>query len=212
MSASRPSRASATSGSAGVLERVDGGDVEVDEDARRRTSERDAVVKSLQRVPTPRTTSASRAAALAAVVPVAPIAPERLRMVVRAASPCRPGSRRPGCPWPRRTRQRVGGLGVDRAAAARRSAASRAAEQRGGLGSSTSGSGTGRRTRHTRCSNSSSGKSNASACTSCGSASVTAPVSAGSVSTRIAASSAGTQLLGPLDPVPELARPAAACR
>ena len=38
-------------------------------------SEREAVVKSLQRVPTPRTTSASRAIALAAVVPVAPIAP-----------------------------------------------------------------------------------------------------------------------------------------
>ena len=37
--------------------------------------ERLAVVKSLQRVPTPRITSASRAAALAAVVPVAPIAP-----------------------------------------------------------------------------------------------------------------------------------------
>ena len=36
---------------------------------------REAVVKSLQRVPTPRITSASRAAALAAVVPVAPIAP-----------------------------------------------------------------------------------------------------------------------------------------
>ena len=55
---------------------------------------------------------------------------------------------------------------------------------------STSGSGSGRRTRHTRLANSSSGKSWASACTSCGSASVTAPVCAGSVSTRIAASSA----------------------
>ena len=32
-------------------------------------------MKSLQRVPTPSTTSASRAAALASVVPVAPIAP-----------------------------------------------------------------------------------------------------------------------------------------
>ena len=38
-------------------------------------NEREAVVKSLQRVPTPRITSAVRAAALAAVVPVAPIAP-----------------------------------------------------------------------------------------------------------------------------------------
>jgi hypothetical protein len=36
---------------------------------------RDAVVKSLQRVPTPSTTSASRASAFAAVVPVAPTAP-----------------------------------------------------------------------------------------------------------------------------------------
>ncbi len=36
---------------------------------------RDAVVKSLQRVPMPITTSASRASAFAAVVPVAPIAP-----------------------------------------------------------------------------------------------------------------------------------------
>jgi hypothetical protein len=38
-------------------------------------SVRDAVVKSLQRVPTPSTASASRASAFAAVVPVAPIAP-----------------------------------------------------------------------------------------------------------------------------------------
>ena len=36
---------------------------------------RDAVVKSLHRVPTPSTTSASRANAFAAVVPVAPTAP-----------------------------------------------------------------------------------------------------------------------------------------
>ncbi len=36
---------------------------------------REAVVKSLQRVPMPITRSASRASALAAVVPVAPIAP-----------------------------------------------------------------------------------------------------------------------------------------
>jgi hypothetical protein len=36
---------------------------------------RDAVVKSLHRVPMPMTTSASRANALAAVVPVAPTAP-----------------------------------------------------------------------------------------------------------------------------------------
>ena len=44
--------------------------------------------------------------------------------------------------------------------------------------------------RHVRGANSSAGQSKASACTSCGSASVTAPVSAGSVSTRIALSRA----------------------
>ena len=48
----------------------------------------------------------------------------------------------------------------------------------------------------TRFANSSSGQSNASACTSCGSAIVTAPVSAWSVSTRIAASSACGSISG----------------
>ncbi len=52
------------------------------------------------------------------------------------------------------------------------------------------GSGGVRGTCQTRSRNSSAGQSYASACTSCGSARVTAPVSAGSVSTRIAASSA----------------------
>ena len=59
-----------------VLAGVDRGDVEVDEaHVRAAKMLREAVVKSLQRVPTPRTRSASRAIALAAVVPVAPIAP-----------------------------------------------------------------------------------------------------------------------------------------
>ena len=48
----------------------------------------------------------------------------------------------------------------------------------------------------TRFANSSSGQSNASACTSCGSAIVTAPVSAGSVSTRIAPSRACASISG----------------
>ena len=52
------------------------------------------------------------------------------------------------------------------------------------------GSGSGRATCQTRLANSSTGQSYASACTSCGKQTVTAPVSAGSVSTRIAASSA----------------------
>ena len=59
-----------------------------------------------------------------------------------------------------------------------------------------SGSGTGRGTCHTRGANSSSGQSYAWACTSCGSAMVTAPVSAGSVSTRAAPSSAAGSCSG----------------
>ena len=55
---------------------------------------------------------------------------------------------------------------------------------------SAAGSGTGRGTCQTRGANSSPGQSKASVCTSCGRAIVTAPVSAGSVSTRMAASSA----------------------
>ena len=55
---------------------------------------------------------------------------------------------------------------------------------------STTGSGTGRGTCQTRGANSSAGQSRASACTSCGSARVTAPVPAGSVSTRMAPSRA----------------------
>ena len=54
-----------------------------------------------------------------------------------------------------------------------------------------------------RSANSSTGQSWASACTSCGSATVTAPVSTGSVNTRIAPSSATRKLLGPGHPVEE---------
>ena len=49
---------------------------------------------------------------------------------------------------------------------------------------------------HTRLANNSSGQSWASACTSCGNANVTAPVSAGSVSTRIAPSNAAGNCSG----------------
>ena len=60
------------------------------------------------------------------------------------------------------------------------------------------GSGWGRGMNQTRSVKSSSGQSWASACTSCGSARVTAPVSAGSVRTRIAASSAAGSCSGRL--------------
>ena len=49
---------------------------------------------------------------------------------------------------------------------------------------------------HTRFANNSSGQSWASACTSCGSARVTAPVSAGSLSTRIAPNNAAGSCSG----------------
>ena len=60
------------------------------------------------------------------------------------------------------------------------------------------GSGTGRRTCHTRLRNSSTGQSKTSAWTSWGMAMVTAPVSAGSVSTRMAFSSEGMSCSGRL--------------
>jgi hypothetical protein len=62
--------------------------------------------------------------------------------------------------------------------------------------SNAAGSGVGRATCQTRLANSSSGQSCASACTSCGSARVTAPVSTGSASTRIAPSSAAGSCSG----------------
>ena len=61
---------------------------------------------------------------------------------------------------------------------------------------SASGAGGWRYTVHTRGSRNASGTSNASACTSSGIASVTAPVSAGSVRTRIASSAAGISCSG----------------
>ena len=63
---------------------------------------------------------------------------------------------------------------------------------------SAAGSGTGRGTNQVRSVKNSCGQSWASACTSCGRARVTAPVSAGSVSTRIAASSADGSCSGRL--------------
>ncbi len=60
------------------------------------------------------------------------------------------------------------------------------------------GSGAGRATCQTRLPKSFVGKSYASACTSCGRQMVTAPVSAGSVRTRIAASSDGISCSGRL--------------
>ena len=120
----------------------------------------------------------------------------------RAASPCRPASRRPGCRSPRRARAARRSPRRRSCRRPRRSAGARAPRSSAAASASGAGSGSGRRTCQTRRSNSSSGQSNASACTSWGSASVTAPVSAGSVSTRIAASSARRELLGPLDPVP----------
>jgi hypothetical protein len=67
---------------------------------------------------------------------------------------------------------------------------------RAAASASACGSGRGRPIRHTRVANSSSGQSAASTAVSCGSASVTAPVSAGSVSTRMAASSAAGSCSG----------------
>ena len=60
----------------------------------------------------------------------------------------------------------------------------------------TSGSGTGRAIRHTRSVNNSTGQSCACACTSSGKATVTAPVSEGSVNTRIAPNSAAGNCSG----------------
>ena len=77
----------------------------------------DDVVKSLQRVPTPITRSASRARRLAAGVPVAPIAPSAERWSEGSAP-------RPACVSPTgmpvasaSARERVGRLGIDHAAA-----------------------------------------------------------------------------------------------
>ena len=161
-------------------------------------------MKSLQRVPIPITRSASAASRFAAAVPVAPTAPsasgwsessEPLPACVSPTGmPVALGERRSAAAPRRRSRRRR-----RRSAAAARRAISAAAR------ASAPGAGGRRQIVHTRCSRNSAGHSNASVCTSWGSASVTAPVSAGSVSTRIASSSAGDQLLRPRDPV-EVAR------
>ena len=75
-SASRATRASATTGTAACLKASTGATLRLT----KRTSGLvkmlwEAVAKSAQRVPTPTTTSASRAMALAPSVPVTPIAP-----------------------------------------------------------------------------------------------------------------------------------------
>ena len=160
------------------------------------------MVRSISRVPTQSTRSASRASAFAARVPVTPIPPiasappgsaplpadvsatgiaEALRRA-RPAPAARPSSGR------RRPRSAAAAR-----AARSASAAARSSESAGGR----------RVTCQVRGSKSAVGKSHASAWTSWCSESVTAPVSAGSSSTRIASGSAVDQLLGAGDPVEE---------
>ena len=116
------------------------------------------------------TTSASAASALAAVVPVEPTAPTELRMVVAAASPCPPGSRRPGCRSARtNARQRVVRAGVDRRRRPPRSAACVPSGSISAARAITERSGSGRAICQVRSANSDSGQSKASACTSWGS-------------------------------------------
>ena len=123
---------------------------------------------------------------------------ERLRVVVgqRALAGLRLGHRHAGRLGERA--QRVGRLGVDRPATRRRSAGACAERSSAAASASRSGSAGGRRTCQTRRAKNSSGQSNASACTSWGSESVTVPVSAGSVSTRIAASADDSSCSGRL--------------
>ena len=102
----------------GVLGGVEVGDVDVHEaHAGSRNAVFDAVVKSLQRVPTPITRSAAAAIRLAANVPVAPIAPRHERVVVgeRALARLRLAHGNAGRVAERA--QRVGRLRVDDAAA-----------------------------------------------------------------------------------------------
>ncbi len=106
----------------------------------------------------------------------------------------RRGCRRPGCRWPRR---RLAARSPRRSRRPRpppRSAAcARPAAGTGPPARSRPVSGTGRPTCEPGAE---AGRWFASACTSCGSARVTAPVSTGSVSTRIAASAAGISSSG----------------
>ena len=81
-------------------------------------------------------------------------------------------------------------------AAARHDSGRRALLMISAARASTAGSGSGRAMCQTRRANSSTGQSCAWACTSCGRQTVTAPVSTGSVSTRIALSSAAGSCSG----------------
>ncbi len=158
-------------------------------------SDPEAVVKSVHRVPIPRTTSASRAAASAGAVPVCPMPPRHCGWSHRSA---------PFPAWVSATAIPVAAAKSARAAHASECrtpppatiSGRRAPRIRAAAPATAPASGTGRRTVQTRSRNISSGKSYASACTSCGSASVTAPVSTGSVSTRIAWRSEGMSISG----------------
>jgi hypothetical protein len=157
----------------------------------------EAVVKSLSRDPMTITRSAVRARRLAAVVPVTPIAPTACGAsngsdpfpacvsptgmpVARVKAASAPVASLYSTPPPATT--------IGRDASRMRLAACRIAAASGRL----------RGIAHTRVSNNASGNSAASACTSCGSASVTAPVSAGDVSTRIASIKANGNCSGRL--------------
>ena len=113
-----------------------------------------------------------------------------------AASPFPPGSRRPGCRSPRRRRaarrsprRRPPRRRPRPAAAARTGARRPRGPARPAPAPAAARARRARRTAPT-------GQSYASACTSCGSATVTAPISAGSVSTRIAPSNAAGSCSG----------------
>ena len=207
-SARSVARASATSASAVVLGGVEVGDVDVDEAhvriAERRLRRGREVATSACRC---RSRGRPRAAMrLAANVPVTPTAPSDSGMVVRKRALAGLRLARPECRSASTKRaQRVGRLGVDDAAAGDDQRALRAADQRDRLGRATPRPGTGRGTCQTRCARNSSGKSYASACTSCGNASVTAPVSAWFDEHAHRRQRRGHELLGPLDPV-EVAR------
>ena len=164
----------------------------------------DAVVKSLSRDPTTRTTSASRARRFAAGRAGHADRAERLRMIERqrALARLRLADRR--CRSPRRSAERVRSLRcrctpppatIERARRARISArrvlraASRSADARGDRPDA--------RLEQRRRDSRTPRPARPAA-----SASVTAPVSAGEVSTRIASGSADDELLGPVDAIP----------
>ena len=166
------------------------------------------MVKSLYRVPTPITTVGVAGQRVRDRGAGRADAANGHRMIPRHARPCRPECRMTGIPVALgEATERVAGLRVQHSPPATMSGRF-AARMTSAARATATGSGSGRPTCHTRRANSSSGQSNASACTSCGIAMVTAPVSAGSVRTRIAASSADGQLFGPVDPIeePEIGR------